>query len=76
MIRKVGKFFGYVLISSAIYNVIMTFVNKNAIDQIPDLQTVEFPLIHLLIIYGMIFLLGAILVYFARDRKKDLEKTK
>lgn len=74
MIRKVVKFFGYVLISSAIYNVIMTFFSKNAIDQIPDLQTVEFPLIHLLIIYGMIFFLGVILVYSARNRKEDKEK--
>lgn len=68
--RKLLKYAGYVLMASGFYGGLMAYVNKNLTGQIPDIQAMgEYPVIRLLGTNIIIFILGLVLVFLAREKK-------
>lgn len=73
--RKIRKVLGYMLISYSLYNGLTAFINNNALSQIKDIGSEQFPLGTLLAVNGVILLLGIMLIYFSTERKSDRSRS-
>ena len=67
------RFIGLFLIGYSIYDEIMLFTTKSAMDAIPDIPSADLPIFTFTVINIIIFIIGALFIY---KSKKDKNSSK
>lgn len=70
------RFIGLLLIGYSIYDEIMLFTNKTAMDAIPDISSEDLPIFTFTIINIIIFLIGAFIIYKSKKDKNSSKENK
>ncbi|NOR44688.1 MAG: hypothetical protein GQ534_03800 [Candidatus Delongbacteria bacterium] len=68
------RFIGLLLIGYSIYDEIMLFTTKTAMDAIPDIPSADLPIFTFTIINIIIFLIGVFIIYKSKKDKKYSER--
>ncbi|MDA3885458.1 MAG: hypothetical protein PF638_07700 [Candidatus Delongbacteria bacterium] len=70
------RFIGLLLIGYSIYDEIMLFTTKSAMDAIPDIPSADLPIFTFTFINIIIFLIGAFIIYRSKKDKNSSNNDK